>query len=66
MRKFLFAAVAIGALCGLAGTHEASAAPVQPGVHATQGAPIVEADWRWRHEHYHHRRWHHHRWYYYN
>ncbi len=70
MRKILVAAVAIGALCGLAGTNTASAAPVQPGVevglHATTGAPVVNADWRWHHQRYHHRRWHHHRWHYYN
>ena len=35
MRKILFAAVAIGALCGLAGMHQASAAPVQPGLYTT-------------------------------
>ena len=69
MRKLLIAAVAVGALCGLAGT-QASAAPVQPGiqpaVQTTTSAPIVKADWRWGHRHWHHRRWWHHGWRYYD
>jgi hypothetical protein len=70
MRKTLFAAVAITALCGMASIHQASAAPVQPGLHATTtttatDSPIVKADWYWRHEHWRHRRWEHHHWYYY-
>jgi branched-chain amino acid transport system permease protein/neutral amino acid transport system permease protein len=59
-----------GALCGLAGSHQASAAPVQPGLNPTvvapgESAPIVKADWYWGHRHWHHRRWYHHGWRYY-
>jgi hypothetical protein len=54
----------------MASIHQASAAPVQPGLHATTtttatDSPIVKADWYWRHEHWRHRRWEHHHWYYY-
>jgi hypothetical protein len=71
MRKILIAAVAVGAMCGLAGSHQASAAPVQPGLHPaitapSDAAPIVKADWYWGHRHWHHRRWYHHGWRYYD
>lgn len=71
MRKILIAAVAVGALCGIAGTQQASAAPIQPGVNAAvvapaESAPIVKADWYWGHRHWHHRRWYHHGWHYYD
>jgi hypothetical protein len=67
MRRLLLAAAAIGGLTALAAFGApATAAPVAGAISqfATPQQHVVQADWWWRHHHWHHRRWSHHGWHY--
>lgn len=65
MRRFLLATVALGGFTALTALG-AAAAPTAGvvGWHSDHSAPVVQADWYWRHHHWHHRRWYHNRWHY--